>query len=132
VYIIRFLHQTTTHEQERANLSPFVISDSTETKEAPREDGQHLSTYSLSSNNADTKVLTTEYSSYKQFVANMTEKMQDSEFLEDTNLLLRPEVQFSPEIAYQLVYDRLIDRMEEEYKQCRCPFLKSIRSFTKK
>lgn len=50
--------------------------------------------------------------SYKQFVANMAEKMQDTEFLEDTNLLLRPEVQFSPEIAYQLVYDRLIDRMD--------------------
>ena len=50
--------------------------------------------------------------SYKQFVNNMEEKMQDPEFLEDTTMLLRPEIKFSPTEAYPLVYKTFIDRME--------------------
>ena len=50
--------------------------------------------------------------SYRQFVNNMEEKMQDPEFLEDTMMLLRPEIKFSTSEAYQLVYKMLIDRME--------------------
>lgn len=50
--------------------------------------------------------------SYKQFVNNMEEKMQDPEFLEDTTMLLRPEIKFSPTEAYPLVYKTYIDRME--------------------
>lgn len=50
--------------------------------------------------------------SYKQFVNNMEEKMQDPEFLEDTTMLLRPEIKFSPIEAYPLVYKTFIDRME--------------------
>lgn len=50
--------------------------------------------------------------SYKQFVNNMEEKMQDPEFLEDTTMLLRPEIKFSPSEAYPLVYKTYIDRME--------------------
>lgn len=50
--------------------------------------------------------------SYKQFVNNMEEKMQDPEFLEDTTMLLRPEIKFSPVEAYSLVYKTFIDRME--------------------
>ena len=49
---------------------------------------------------------------YKQFVNNMEEKMQDSEFLGDTLTLLRPEIQFSPSEAYPLIYKVFIDRME--------------------
>lgn len=50
--------------------------------------------------------------SYKQFVKNMEEKMHDAEFLEDTAALLRPGILFSPQEAYPLVYEKLIDRME--------------------
>ena len=50
--------------------------------------------------------------SYKQFVNNMEEKMQDPEFLEDTTMLLRPEIKFSSAEAYPLVYKMFIDRME--------------------
>ena len=49
--------------------------------------------------------------SYKEFVQNMEQKMQDEEFLEDVTPLLRPEIQFDPHIAYSLVYEQLIDKM---------------------
>ena len=38
--------------------------------------------------------------------------MQDPEFLEDTTLLLRPEIKFSPSEAYPIVYKIFIDKME--------------------
>jgi predicted nucleotidyltransferase component of viral defense system len=50
--------------------------------------------------------------SYKQFVANMEGKMHDTEFLEDTKALLRPDTHFISEEAYPLIYDSFIDRME--------------------
>jgi hypothetical protein len=50
--------------------------------------------------------------SYKQFVANMEEKMHDTEFLEDTEALLRPDTHFISEEAYPLIYDSFIDKME--------------------
>ena len=50
--------------------------------------------------------------SYKQFVNNMEEKMQDPEFLDDTLTLLRPNIHFSPLEAYPLIYKTFIDRME--------------------
>ena len=50
--------------------------------------------------------------SYKQFFNNMEEKMQDPEFLDDTQLLLRPDTHFSAKEAYPLVYETFIDRME--------------------
>ena len=50
--------------------------------------------------------------SYKQFVNNMEEKMQDPEFLDDTLALLRPNIHFSPSEAYPLIYKSFIDRME--------------------
>lgn len=49
--------------------------------------------------------------SYKEFVQNMSEKMDDSEFLTDVEPLLRPEIHFVPADAYQLVYDKLIDKL---------------------
>lgn len=50
--------------------------------------------------------------SYKQFVNNMEEKMQDPEFLDDTLALLRTNIHFSPSEAYPLIYKSFIDRME--------------------
>ena len=50
--------------------------------------------------------------SYKEYVQNMQEKMEDREFLTDVNKLLRPGTVFNPQEAYQLVYDKLIDKME--------------------
>ena len=49
--------------------------------------------------------------SYKEFVQNMEQKMQDEEFLEDVMPLLRPEIEFNPHEAYTLVYEKLIDCM---------------------
>ena len=50
--------------------------------------------------------------SYKEYVQNMQEKMNDTEFLTDVIPLLRPEISFNPQDAYQLVYKKLIDKME--------------------
>ena len=49
--------------------------------------------------------------SYKEFVLNMELKMQDEEFLEDVQPLLRPEISFDPLQAWPLVYERLVERM---------------------
>ena len=49
--------------------------------------------------------------SYKEFVQNMNEKMQDDEFLTDVEPLLRHEVAFNPQEAYQFLYDRVIEKM---------------------
>ena len=50
--------------------------------------------------------------SYKQFMQNMELKMQDSEFLNDTDLLLRPDSEkFEPDRAFKLVKENFIDKM---------------------
>ena len=49
--------------------------------------------------------------SYKEFVQNMNEKMLDEEFLTDVEPLLRPEVGFNPQEAYQFLYDKIIEKM---------------------
>ena len=49
--------------------------------------------------------------SYKEFVQNMNEKMQDEEFLTDVEPLLRPDVAFNPQEAYQFLYDKVIEKM---------------------
>ena len=51
---------------------------------------------------------------YKEFVLNMEEKMNEEEFLTDMNLLLRPYTKFDPKEAYQIVKSRLIDRLPGE------------------
>lgn len=48
---------------------------------------------------------------YKQFLNNMTEKMQDSEFLTDTTGLLRPEIKFDANDAYDLIFNTFIDKL---------------------
>ena len=47
----------------------------------------------------------------KEFVLNMEAKMQDGEFLGDTAALLRPDVPYDPQIAYELVKTALIERI---------------------
>lgn len=49
--------------------------------------------------------------SYKEFVQNLQEKMNDDEFLTDVAPLLRPDITFNPKEAYQTVYCELIDNM---------------------
>ena len=50
--------------------------------------------------------------SYKQFVNNMQEKMNDPEFTNDMQSLLRPGISFDASDAYPLIYETFIDRME--------------------
>lgn len=51
---------------------------------------------------------------YKQFIQNMELKMQDSEFLNDTQVLLRTGAStFDPYAAYELVREKLIDRLQK-------------------
>jgi len=38
-------------------------------------------------------------------------KMQDKEFLDDTNLLLRPDDKYNPTEAWELVRNRLIEKL---------------------
>lgn len=45
---------------------------------------------------------------YKQFMANMEEKMADPEFIGDTAKLLRPGIQFDPNLAWSIVKETLV------------------------
>jgi predicted nucleotidyltransferase component of viral defense system len=49
--------------------------------------------------------------SRKEYLLNMENKMNDSDFLGDTVALLRPEVKYKPEAAYELVKVKLIDKI---------------------
>lgn len=49
---------------------------------------------------------------YRQFLLNMEQKMQDSDFLTDSQLLLRPDIEFNPHLAYEVVKNRLIEKLE--------------------
>ena len=51
---------------------------------------------------------------YKEYVLNMEEKMQNPEFLGDTAVLLRPGLEFDPQAAWQKVHDDLIVRLRRE------------------
>jgi len=50
---------------------------------------------------------------YKQFIQNMDEKMQDTDFLNDSYMLLRPELSFNAVGAYSLIKNRLIERLKK-------------------
>ncbi|MCD8287866.1 MAG: nucleotidyl transferase AbiEii/AbiGii toxin family protein [Porphyromonadaceae bacterium] len=52
---------------------------------------------------------------YRQFVLNMEEKMQDPNFLTDSLLLLRPGITFDPHDAYTLIKSRLIDKLMNQH-----------------
>ena len=51
---------------------------------------------------------------YKEYVLNMEEKMQDDEFLGDTKNLLRKGEGFNPIEGYEIVKTKLIDRLNPE------------------
>ena len=46
---------------------------------------------------------------YKQFVANMEEKMMDPEFTGDTVKLLRPGISYDPISAWETVRETLVN-----------------------
>ena len=48
---------------------------------------------------------------YKQFVNNLEEKMDDPDFLGDTQNIIRPEISFDPQNGYKLIKERLLDRL---------------------
>ena len=50
---------------------------------------------------------------YKEFIINMADKMQDAEFLGDTESMLRFGDTFDPQVAYELVREKLIDRLQK-------------------
>ena len=50
---------------------------------------------------------------YKEFIINMEDKMQDDEFLGDTMQLLRPDEEFNPQEGYEVVRTLLLDRLQK-------------------
>lgn len=51
---------------------------------------------------------------YKEFVMNMEEKLQDDEFLSDTDMILGPEVEYDAQTAWEVVKVNLVDRLIKE------------------
>ena len=51
---------------------------------------------------------------YKEFVLNMEEKLQDEEFLADTDLTLGPQVEYDAAVAWKKVHDELVVRLRKE------------------
>ena len=49
---------------------------------------------------------------YKEFIINMEDKMQDDEFLGDTKQLLRPDEVFDAQKGYEVVCSLLIDKIK--------------------
>ena len=48
---------------------------------------------------------------YKEFVMNMGEKLQDEEFLSDTDMILGPGVEYDAAVAWKKVHDELVARL---------------------
>lgn len=58
--------------------------------------------------------------SYKQFMQNMEQKMQDVEFLGDMDLLIRPNTEkFDPKRAFEMIKETFIDKMAGRRKYQR-------------
>ena len=51
---------------------------------------------------------------YKEFVMNMKEKLQDEEFLTDTQMILGPQVEYNPQVAWEKVKTDLVERLNPE------------------
>ena len=51
---------------------------------------------------------------YKEYVLNMEEKLQDDEFMTDMNTLLHPDLKYNPNESYEIVKERLINRLSGE------------------
>jgi len=50
---------------------------------------------------------------YKQFIANMEEKMADPDFTDDTAKLLRPGISFDASSSWELVRETLVERLKK-------------------
>ena len=50
---------------------------------------------------------------YKEFIINMADKMQDADFLGDTESMLRFGDTFDPQAAYEQVCEKLIDKLQK-------------------
>ena len=48
---------------------------------------------------------------FKEFVLNMEGKLQDEEFLSDTELILNPGVEYNPQVAWDKVKAELVERL---------------------
>ena len=61
---------------------------------------------------------------YKEFVLNMEEKLQDEEFLADTDLILGPEVEYDAASAWEKVRGELVERLmrPEDRRRLTFPF----------
>ena len=51
---------------------------------------------------------------YKEFVMNMEEKLLDEEFLTDTQMILGPQVDYNPQVAWEKVKTDLVERLNPE------------------
>ena len=51
---------------------------------------------------------------YKEFVLNMDGKLQDKEFLTDTEMILGPQVEYAPQGAWEKVNAELVERLNLE------------------
>lgn len=51
---------------------------------------------------------------YKEFVLNMNGKLQDEEFLTDTEMILGPQVEYAPQVAWEKVKVELVERLNTE------------------
>ena len=59
---------------------------------------------------------------YKEFVMNMEEKLQDEEFLADTEMILGPGVEYDASVAWKKVHDELVSRLmrPEDRRRLKC------------
>ena len=53
---------------------------------------------------------------YKEFVLNMEGKLQDEEFLTDTDMILNPGQEYNPTMAWEKVKEELVERLMKEGK----------------
>lgn len=51
---------------------------------------------------------------YKEFMMNMGEKMQDEEFLTDTDIILGAQVAYDPQVAWEKVHKELVSLLMKE------------------
>jgi hypothetical protein len=51
--------------------------------------------------------------SHALYTSNMDEKLTNSEFLGDTNNLLRPGTEYNPVESYRVVKEKLIDKLPQ-------------------
>ena len=52
---------------------------------------------------------------YKQFILNMEEKINDMDFLAAIQNLIRPNEMFNPQEGYELIKEVLIERLKKDF-----------------